>query len=114
MPNTTPLNRLLPLALALTLIALTAIWGGWIAIGSFEVDRWPFAVTATLWPALAWAGCRSRRTTRREPPGTDQTPLLAPGAPEADPDRVAAPVSPEAEREPAGEGGPELAGAFQR
>lgn len=66
MSNPNLLNRTLPLALALTLIALTALWAGWIASASGAVSRWPFVLCAAAWPLLAWAGCRCHK--RR--PGT--------------------------------------------
>ena len=61
MSNPNLLNRALPLALALTLIALTALWAGWTASASAAVSRWPFALCAASWPLLAWAGCRRRK-----------------------------------------------------
>ena len=129
MPREMPFSRLLPLALALALIGLTALWGGWLAAGSGSDGHWPFALSAALWPVLAWAGCRSRRRAayagRIQPRArTGHTPQAqsAQSAPppvqarnSATPTSASAiAASPEAEREPTGERGPEFAGAFKR
>jgi len=59
------LSRLIPLALALMLIGLTAFWGAWLGTRSGGEGQWPFALSALLWPVLAWVGCHSRRYSRR-------------------------------------------------
>ena len=136
MPREIPFSRLLPIALALTLIGLTALWGGWLATGSSGAGQWPFALSAALWPLLAWAGCCSRRRAAHAGPGrktwrtrhavrtrsTQSAPPLKQAAPPPAQARnrailtsasVAA-SSPEAERKPTSERSPEFAGAFKR
>ena len=60
MLNANLLHRALPIAIALTLIALTLLWGAWVAATAPGVPPWPFALCAAACPALAWAGCRRR------------------------------------------------------
>ena len=117
------LSRLLPLALALMLIGLTAVWGAWLGARSGGEGQWPFALIAVLWPVLAWAGCHSRRYSRR---GVRAGLVHSQSARPAQPAIVRlsashtsasiAPVatSPETQRKPARERGAELAGAFKR
>lgn len=129
MPREMPFSRLLPLALALALIGLTALWGGWLAAGSGSDGHWPFALSAALWPVLAWAGCRDRQ--RAAYARRMQQRGRAGHTPQAQPAHAASPpvqarhsatlssvsataASPEAEREPTGERSPEFAGAFKR
>jgi len=55
------LLRTLPLAIALTLISLTATWGALIAVQETPTARSPFAFAAALWPLqalLVWRGLR--------------------------------------------------------
>jgi hypothetical protein len=107
MPKEMRFSRLLPLALALALIGLTALWGGWLATGSGSAGQGPFALSAALWPLLAWAGCGSRRRAARTPPRhphASVTPATA----------AAVAASPEPKRESTGERSPEFAGAFKR
>jgi len=114
MPKEMRFSRLLPLALALALIGLTALWGGWLATGSGGAGQWPFALSAALWPLLAWAGCGSRRRAVRSPRGQSALPPGHPRNSEAPASAAAVAASPEPERESAGERSPEFAGAFKR
>jgi len=129
MPKEMRFSRLLPLALALALIGLTALWGGWLATGSGGAGQWPFALSAAFWPLLAWAGCRSPRRTAHAGPAwqtwrtmhavrarpTQSAPPPAQPRNSATPASAAAiAASPEAKRESTGERGTELAGAFKR
>lgn len=109
------LNRALPLALALTLIALTALWAGWIAAGFAAAPRWPFALCAASWPILAWAGCRRRkhrRSTLRHAALDDPPSSVAILAPRLI-SRTLGP-SPDAQGEPLGERGTQFARLIER
>lgn len=116
-------RRLLPLALALMLIGLTAIWGTWLGTRAQGTGHWPFALSAALWPLLAWAGCHSRQCSRRGARANlIRAQLARPThamalrfrAGQSSAFIVTAPPLPEAQREPARERGPEFAGAFKR
>ena len=52
MPREMRFSRLLPLALALALIGLTALWGGWLATGSGGAGQW----RCTVPPDISGAG----------------------------------------------------------
>ncbi len=67
MLNENLLKRALPLAPALALIALTAVWGGYIAAEASGSAHWPFALFATSWPLLAWAGCHRCKRHQNDP-----------------------------------------------
>ncbi len=121
MPREIPFSRLLPVALALTLIGLTAFWGGWLAIGSGSTGQWPFAFSAALWPLLAWVGCCGRRRAVRARSTQSAPPLTQADPPPGQPRNSVTPTLttaitalPEAERESTGERSPEFAGAFKR
>ncbi|MBM3406054.1 MAG: hypothetical protein FJY25_01800 [Betaproteobacteria bacterium] len=60
------LMRTLPLAIALTLISLTATWGALIAMQETPTARSPFAFAAALWPLQAlfvWRGATRKQST---------------------------------------------------
>ena len=136
MPREMRFSRLLPLALALALIGLTALWGAWLVTGSGSAGQWPFALSAAFWPVLAWAGCRGRRRAAHAVPAWQTwctrhavrarptrlaTRPMQPAPPPRQPRNRATPASaaaiaasPEAKHKSTGERGPELAGAFKR
>ena len=113
------LSRLIPLALALMLIGLTAFWGAWLGTRSGGEGQWPFALSALLWPVLAWVGCHSRRRSRRGvraglvnvQPAQPAIIRRSAGHTSASIPTVAA--SPETQRKPARERGAKLAGALK-
>lgn len=86
-----PLDRALPVALALTLISLTALWGGWMIGQGASLLNAPSALIVMIWPPLALAVWRASR----------------PGAARQVP-------SPDTQRESASEAGAELAGLTER
>jgi len=64
------LLRTLPLAIALTLISLTATWGALIAVQETPTVRSPFAFAAALWPLQAlivWRGVHRKESVDPQP-----------------------------------------------